>query len=52
MTNQKSNGAVTTKAETLPANKMEELVKLSGVGLESVTTDDLPTPRIKLSQRS
>ena len=50
MTNNKTNGAVATKAETLPANKMEELVKLSGVGLESVTTDDLPTPRIKLLQ--
>lgn len=50
MTNNKANGAVTTKAETLPASKMEELVKLSGVGLETVTTDDLPTPRLKLLQ--
>ena len=50
MTNNKANGAVTTKAETLPASKMEELVKLSGLGLETVTTDDLPTPRLKLLQ--
>ena len=50
MTNNKSNGAVTAKAETLPASKIEEMVKLAGVGLESVTTDDLPTPRLKLLQ--
>ena len=30
MTNNKANGAVTAKAETLPASKIEEMVKLAG----------------------
>jgi|TARA_R100001015_G_C4620176_1_gene177063 hypothetical protein len=50
MTNQKSNGAVTTKAETLPAAKIEALEKMAGAGLETVTVDDLPQPRLKVLQ--
>ena len=50
MTNQKQNGAVTTKAETLPAAKIEALEKMAGAGLETVTVDDLPQPRLKILQ--
>lgn len=50
MTNQKQNGAVTTKAETLPAAKIEALEKMAGAGLETVTNDDLPQPRLKILQ--
>ena len=50
MTNQKQNGAVTTKAETLPAAKIEALEKMAGSGLETVTVDDLPQPRLKILQ--
>ena len=50
MTNQNSNGAVTTKAETLPAAKIEALEKMAGAGLETVTVDDLPQPRLKILQ--
>lgn len=50
MTNEKANGSVTTKTDKLPAMNLESLEKLAGVGLEQVTMDDLPTPRLKLLQ--
>lgn len=50
MTNEKANGSVTTKTDKLPAMNLESLEKLAGVGLEKVTMDDLPTPRLKLLQ--
>ena len=37
MANAKANGAVTTKAETLPAMNMESLEKFAGTGLDSIT---------------
>ena len=48
MTNQKSNGAVTAKADTLPAMNMENLEKFAGTGLDTITTDDIATPRLKV----
>ena len=48
MANAKANGAVTTKAETLPAMNMENLEKFAGTGLDSITTDDIATPRLKV----
>jgi hypothetical protein len=48
MANAKANGAVTTKAETLPAMNMESLEKFAGTGLDSITTDDIATPRLKV----
>jgi len=48
MTNAKANGAVTTKAEKLPAMNMENLEKFAGTGLDTITTDDIATPRLKV----
>ena len=48
MTNQKSNGAVTAKADKLPAMNMENLEKFAGTGLDTITTDDIATPRLKV----
>ena len=48
MTNAKANGAVTTKAERLPAMNMENLEKFAGTGLDTITTDDIATPRLKV----
>ena len=48
MTNQKSNGAVNAKADKLPAMNMENLEKFAGTGLDTITTDDLATPRLKV----
>ena len=48
MTNQKSNGAVTAKADKLPARNMEHLEKFAGTGLDTITTDDIATPRLKV----
>ena len=48
MTNQKSNGAVTAKADKLPAMNMENLEKFAGTGLATITTDDIATPRLKV----
>ena len=50
MTNQKANGSVTVKAETLPVANIEALEKMAGAGLETVTVDDLPQPRLKVLQ--
>ena len=47
MTNQK-NGAVTAKADKLPAMNMENLEKFAGTGLDTITTDDIATPRLKV----
>ena len=48
MTNQKSNGAVTAKTDKLPAMNMENLEKFAGTGLDTITTDDIATPRLKV----
>lgn len=48
MTNNKANGAVTTKADKLPAMNMENLEKFAGTGLDTITTDDIATPRLKV----
>jgi hypothetical protein len=48
MTNQKSNGAVIAKADKLPAMNMENLEKFAGTGLDTITTDDIATPRLKV----
>ena len=47
MTNQKT-GAVTAKADKLPAMNMENLEKFAGTGLDTITTDDIATPRLKV----
>jgi hypothetical protein len=48
MTNNKANGAVTAKADKLPAMNMENLEKFAGTGLDTITTDDIATPRLKV----
>ena len=48
MTNQKSNGAVTAKADKLPPMNMENLEKFAGTRLDTITTDDIATPRLKV----
>ena len=48
MTNAKANGAVTTKTEKLPAMNMASLEKFAGTGLDTITTDDIATPRLKV----
>ena len=48
MTTQKSHGAVTAKADKLPAMNMENLEKFAGTGLDTITTDDIATPRLKV----
>ena len=48
MTNQQSNGAVTAKADKLPAMSMDNLEKFAGTGLDTITTDDIATPRLKV----
>jgi len=52
MTNEKANGAVTTKTDKLPAMNFEDLEKFAGTGLEAVTQDDLPTARLKVLQNN
>jgi len=52
MTNEKANGAVTTKTDKLPAMNFEDLEKFTGTGLEAVTQDDLPTARLKVLQNN
>ena len=44
----KANGAVTAKADKLPAMNMENLEKFAGTGLDTITTDDIATPRLKV----
>jgi hypothetical protein len=48
MSNTKANGAVTTKTESLPAMNLESLVEFSGAGLDTITSDDMQTPRLKV----
>ena len=48
MSNTKANGAVTTKTESLPAMNLENLVQFAGAGLDTITTDDIATPRLKV----
>ena len=48
MTNAKTNGSVAVKTETLPSVKMENLEKFAGTGLDTITTDDIATPRLKV----
>jgi hypothetical protein len=44
----KANGAVTAKTDKLPAMNMENLEKFAGTGLDTITTDDIATPRLKV----
>ena len=46
----KTNGAVTTKAASnvLSPETLQHLENLGGAGLETITTDDMATPRIKI----
>jgi hypothetical protein len=48
MSNTKANGAVTTKTENLPAMNLESLVEFAGAGLDTITSDDMQTPRLKV----
>ena len=48
MSNTKANGAVTTKTENLPTMNLENLVEFAGAGLDTITTDDIATPRLKV----
>jgi len=48
MSNTKANGAVTTKTEKLPAMNLESLVEFAGAGLDTITSDDMQTPRLKV----
>lgn len=48
MSNTKANGAVTTKTEKLPAMNFENLEQFAGTGLDTITTDDIATPRLKV----
>lgn len=48
MTNAKANGAVTTKTEKLPAMNFDNLEQFAGTGLDTITTDDIATPRLKV----
>ena len=48
MTNAKANGAVATKTESLPAMNFESLAQFAGAGLDTITTDDIATPRLKV----
>lgn len=48
MSNTKANGAVTTKTESLPAMNLENLAQFAGAGLDTITTDDIATPRLKV----
>jgi len=48
MSNTKANGAVTTKTEKLPAMNLENLAQFAGAGLDTITTDDIATPRLKV----
>ena len=48
MSNTKANGAVTTKTESLPDMNLENLVQFAGAGLDTITTDDIATPRLKV----
>ena len=44
----KANGAVPAKTDKLPAMNMENLEKFAGTGLDTITTDDIATPRLKV----
>jgi len=44
----KANGAITAKTDKLPAMNMENLEKFAGTGLDTITTDDIATPRLKV----
>ena len=48
MSNTKANGTVTTKTEKLPAMNLENLAQFAGAGLDTITTDDIATPRLKV----
>jgi hypothetical protein len=48
MTNAKANGAVTTKTDKLPAMNFDSLEQYAGTGLDTITTDDIATPRLKV----
>lgn len=50
MTDKKTNGAVTTKtASNIPsAAMMQKMQNVVGAGLETITSDDMATPRIKI----
>jgi len=48
MSNTKANGAVTTKTEKLPAMNLENLAQFAGAGLDTITSDDMQTPRLKV----
>jgi len=48
MTNAKANGAVTTKTDKLPAMNFDSLEQYAGTGLDTITTDDIAKPRLKV----